>query len=189
MQCLKCGTVFDPDEKGCPVCAEKDRDKSRAALFMAKAEDILISTFLVVMVVVVLLQVFLRYTKNSAVPGGDILVRHLVLWIAFFGAAIATRSESHVRIDALVRVMPKKVRPWIEGAVNFFSAAVCALLLYASWEFILIERQTGNYSGFAGLPVWVMEVIFPFGYALMAFRFARNGISGIKNRNKESHSC
>ncbi|MEZ4552068.1 MAG: TRAP transporter small permease subunit [Desulfobacterales bacterium] len=33
--------------------------------------------------------------------GGDDLIRHLVLWIAFIGAGIATRSRSHVKIDVI----------------------------------------------------------------------------------------
>lgn len=189
MQCLKCGAVFDPDEKGCPVCAQNDMSKSRLARFMGKVEDILISIFLVIMVIVVLLQIVLRYGANSAVPGGDTLVRHLVLWIAFFGAAIATRSGSHVRIDALTRVIPKDMQPWSQATVSLFSAAVCALLVYASWEFIHIEYQSAGDSGFAGLPVWMMEVIFPFGYALMSIRFVRRGIDHVLNRQAGNHSC
>ncbi|NOY68014.1 MAG: TRAP transporter small permease [Deltaproteobacteria bacterium] len=192
MQCLRCGVDFDPDKNGCPACAEKDRGKSRFARIMGRVEDILISFFLAVMVIVVLLQVGLRYFANSAVPGGDTLVRHLVLWVAFFGAAIATRSGSHVKIDALTRAMPEGLRPWSQVATNLFSAVVCSLLVYASWEFIHIEYQSGGSSGFAGLPVWTMEVIFPFGYALMAVRFARlavvNIVSGFSGAGENS-SC
>lgn len=184
MQCLKCGTDFDSGKNDCPVCAEKDKGKSRLARIMGKAEDSMISLFLAVMVIVVLLQVGLRYFANSAVPGGDILVRHLVLWIAFFGAAIATRSGSHVKIDALSRAIPESLRPWSQAATNLFSAAVCSLLVYASWEFIHIEYQSGGQSGFAGLPVWTMEVIFPFGYAIMAIRFARRAVESVLNRGR-----
>ena len=182
MQCLVCGTEFDPDNHCCPVCVEKDKLKSRFGRMIVRAEDLLLVFFLGVMVVVVLSQIVLRYAFNSGIPGGDELVRNMVLWIAFFGAAIATRSGSHVRIDALTMVLPPKWRYWSAVITDLFAAAVCALLVYASWQFIEIQYMTGGRSVFLNIPVWMMAAVIPLGYSIITVRFFRRVVVAVMDR-------
>lgn len=182
MQCLVCGREFDPDSMRCPVCAQKEEFKSRFGILISRIEDLLLVFFLCVMVVLVLLQIVLRYAENSGIPGGDVMVRNMVLWIAFFGAAIATRSGSHVRIDALTMALPQKWRYWTAAATDLFSCSVCALLVYASWQFLRIQYSSGGSSVFLGIPVWLMAAVIPLGYLIIGVRFGRRFIVALMER-------
>ena len=99
MQCLKCGCELDPDRMECPLCSAESHGNGggESGRFLSRAEELLLVLFLGVMVVMVLAQILLRNLYQSGILGGDELVRHLVLWIAFFGAGIATRSSAHVK--------------------------------------------------------------------------------------------
>jgi TRAP-type C4-dicarboxylate transport system permease small subunit len=175
MQCLKCGSEFDPIRFECPVCAAKNSG-GRINRYVNRAEDILIEAMLFLMVAMVLSQILLRNIFQTGVPGGDDLVRHLVLWIGFLGAAIATRSSSHVKIDVLSRLLPDFWRRVSGAATNLFSFAVCGILTWASAAFVYIEYQVHGHSQFLNLPIWVLQMILPAGYLVIGLRFARNGI-------------
>lgn len=186
MQCLKCGNECDPDSYECHFCSEEQKKSGKINQIFVKVEDSLISLFLGVMVVVVLGQILLRNICQSGIPGGDELVRHLVLWIAFFGAAIATRSRAHVKIDAAKIIMPDRFKSYSDVAVNLFSCIVCCVLVYASGKFVYIEYQSQGYSTFLNLPVWMMEVILPAGYFVIALRFAGNSVSSLLSIIREA---
>lgn len=180
MQCFKCGNEFDPDKMNeCPVCSVEQKKSWKINQLLAKTEDILIALFLGVMVIVVFAQILLRNIYQTGISGGDELVRHLVLWIAFFGAAIATRSRAHVKIDAVKIIIPDRFKSYSDVAVNLFSCIVCCVLVYASGKFVYIEYQAQEHSTFFNLPVWVMEIVLPAGYLVIALRFARNGFSSL----------
>lgn len=187
MQCLICGNDFDPDLRTCPVCAERGKTRGGFATALTRLEDALLSILLAVMVLMVLSQIVLRYAFQTGMTGGDSLVRHLVIWIAFFGASIAARSGAHVKIDVLTRVLPASWHRWLVGLTDLFSFAVCALLVYASVQFLHIEYQSEGTSVFMDVPVWIMEIIIPFGYAIIAIRFGHRAVSALfsgKGENK-----
>jgi C4-dicarboxylate transporter, DctQ subunit len=189
MQCLKCGNEFDPDLYDCPVCSEVKKHSGIVNRFVSAAEDILIVLFLGVMVIMVLLQIIMRNIYQTGIMGGDDLVRHLVLWIAFFGAGVATRSNAHVRMDALTNFMPDRLMKYSDVLVSLFSFIISAILVYASMKFICIEYQSHGRSPFMNLPLWMLQSILPLGYALLACRFAHNGVLRIQEIKRGGSEC
>ena len=75
-----------------------------------RAEGWVLIGLLSVMVVLAFLQVILRNLFQEGFIWGDILLRHLVLWIGFVGASMATSQERHITIDALTRFLSDRVR-------------------------------------------------------------------------------
>ena len=101
---------------------------------------------------------------------GDVLLRHLVLWIGFLGAALATSGERHINIDILTRYLPKRLKGAVAALSNVFAAAVCFLLFRASLKFIEFEIANNNIV-FAEIPSWYAQIIIPIGYGLLTFHF------------------
>lgn len=189
MQCLKCGNEFDPDLFDCPVCSEIKKQSGKFNQVLSATEDILIVLFLGVMVVMVMLEIILRNFYQSGITGGDDLIRHLVLWIAFFGAGVATRSNAHVKMDALTNFLPDSWLKYSYVIVNLFSSMISGVLVYASVKFVYIEYGAHGHSSFLHVPLWAMEIILPVGYSLLAGRFVYNGISGVLNIMGRKSSC
>jgi len=184
MQCLKCGNDFDHLYE-CPICADVWRESGKFNRIFTKVEDFLLDLFLGVMVLMVLMQILMRNLFQAGIPGGDDLIRHLVLWVAFFGAAIATRSDSHVRIDVLKQLVTGRAREYKDILINLFSSVICIILMIASFQFVYIEYQSQGYSQFLNLPVWTMEIVMPLGYLIIAIRFAHKSVSGVQNILRE----
>lgn len=118
-----------------------------------------------------LLQIILRNVFASGLLGTDELLRHLVLWIGFLGASLATREQRHLRIDILARVLPTRYQPWLDCVTHLLALAGCVLLAQAAWAFVREEWSAGTMLA-TGIAAWIAQSIIPLGFCLMACRFA-----------------
>ena len=99
---------------------------------LVKAEGWLLVLFLGIMVVLSFAQVVLRNVFSTGFIWADPLVRHMVLWVGFLGAAIATHEERHISIDALTRFLSPRWKAAATIAGQLFLAVVCVALVSAS---------------------------------------------------------
>lgn len=134
-------------------------------------EKALVAFCLAGMVILVLIQIILRNFWNSGLVGGDSIVKHLVLWVAFLGASLATRDHSHIRIDVASKILPTRLKPAIQAVVDCFSIVVTAMLFYAAYKFVALEYEGHATLPFFDIPVWVMEIIIPIGFLTILMRF------------------
>ena len=137
---------------------------------ISRVETVLVTTLLAVMILMSFSQIVLRIFFNTGVDWSDVLVRYLVVWVAFVGAAIATREGKHITIDLLSRWLPGTGTLAIQAMANFISTIICSLLTVAAARFIWFEAQMGS-TTFLNLPVWVPELIMPVAFGLMTLRF------------------
>jgi TRAP-type C4-dicarboxylate transport system permease small subunit len=135
-----------------------------------KIEGAVLIFLLLVMLFMAFGQVVLRNVFTGGIVWGDILLRHLVLWIGFLGAALATSGERHINIDILTRYLSERLKRVVAALSNVFAAVVCYLLFQASLTFIEFEIANNN-TTFAEIPSWYVQIIIPVGYGLVAFHF------------------
>lgn len=149
---------------------------SRLDNFLAKVETVLVILFLAVMVLMAFLQVLLRNFFSTGILWGDSLLRHLVLWLAFLGASLATREQRHIKIDVLGRIIKGKLRKFVGLVTNLSGAVVCAFLAKASIVFVLDERSAGS-TAFAGVRTWILLLILVYGFTVIGLRFLINAFA------------
>jgi TRAP-type C4-dicarboxylate transport system permease small subunit len=135
-----------------------------------KIEGAVLIFLLLVMLFMAFGQVVLRNFFSGGIVWGDILLRHLVLWLGFLGAALATSGERHLNIDILTRYLPDRLKGVVATLSNVFAAVVCFLLFQASFTFIQFDIANNN-TVFAEIPSWYAEIIIPVGFGLLTFHF------------------
>jgi len=151
-------------KKGSNGSLEEPSAPGRLSQTISKIENAIISILLCSMVALVLIQIVLRAVFSTGIMGGAEMVRHFVLWIAFLGAAMASRESKNITIDAAYRVLPTALKPLAEVLTGGFTATICGMLLYASVRFIAVDYQSKMTIAFFDIPVWTLEVIIPIGY-------------------------
>lgn len=137
--------------------------------FLAKTEGVCAVSILIVMLGFASLQVILRNFFHTGVEWGDVFVRHLVLWVGFFGATISSKKNQHIRIDALTKVIPPRFLPLVEIFVALFCIIVASLLTMAAYKFMSDERMASE-TLFLNVKTWVMISIMPIGFGIITFR-------------------
>jgi TRAP-type C4-dicarboxylate transport system permease small subunit len=109
-----------------------------------------------------------RNVFNATVPGADVALRHLVLWVALPGAALAVAAQRHLHLDPANLAARPRWRRWTATPFNLGAAGVCALLTRAAWTYWLDAWQYAPPEG-----AWLawMALILPLAFALLTLHF------------------
>ena len=143
----------------------------RVDAIIDRVEQTLVSIFLSVMILIAFLQIVLRNLFATGLTWGDPLVRNLVLWVGFIGAAIATREGRHISIDVVSHWVPSRGKIVLEVIIHVSSFIICGLLTFAAVKFVRNEALMGSVT-FQGISSWIPELILPITFGLMTLRYA-----------------
>ncbi len=128
-------------------------------------------TLLAVMLFMGFTQVVLRNLFSTSILWGDVFLRHVVLWVAFLGAIVATGEKRHITIDALTKVLSDKGKKIAGIITGIASVVVCYFLTDASHRFLVDEIEFGG-TLMLDIPRWIFQLIIPLGFGLMMLRFS-----------------
>jgi C4-dicarboxylate transporter, DctM subunit len=132
-------------------------------------ENWLLVAALAALALIPVLEMLLRGTLGIGIPNSTSVVQHLTLVVGMAGAAVAAREGRLLAISGL----PALLRGWLGSAARLLSgavtAAVAGALCLAAAQFVLSEREAGH-ALIRGLPVWVVQLFLPAGFALIAVR-------------------
>jgi TRAP-type C4-dicarboxylate transport system permease small subunit len=136
-----------------------------------RAEDFLLAGLLGVLLLLSVVQIGLRVFFDTGLEWAEPVSRMGVLWLALFGALGAARSHRHIAIDALPRLLPPPARRAVWVLTQLATATVCGLLAWYGWGMVGMEREAPSVF-VTGVASWWPMLVFPFGFALLALRFA-----------------
>jgi TRAP-type C4-dicarboxylate transport system permease small subunit len=121
-----------------------------------------------------LIEIVLRNFFHYSIPGADILIRHLVLWVSFLGAVMAVR-ERHIKVEIIAAWMPEIWHRHLERPIFLFSAVVCAVIAWAAVRFW--------YQEWLHVPAgerWIaiLGIVIPLSFFLLALHFTLRFLIG-----------
>jgi C4-dicarboxylate transporter, DctM subunit len=150
------------------------RQTNRWKGLTARAENVVVSLALAVMVVLPLAEAILRRTLRISIPASTAVVQHMVLVVGMLGGAIAARDG---RLLCLSTLGETSVRGRLKTISQIFtssvSAAVSGFLGLAAYQFVQAEREAGKILAY-GIPVWMVQCVLPLGFAAIATRILWN---------------
>jgi TRAP-type C4-dicarboxylate transport system permease small subunit len=144
-------------------------------------EDAILVAILAAMIALAFSQIILRNFFDIGVIWSDELLRLMVLWLAVSGAVAASRTDKHINIAILDRLLPERAARWSRLAIQVFTAFVCAVVAWYGALFVLTSREFGD-ELLGGVPAWWLQAPLPLGFALMAWRYAVHAVTGIAGR-------
>lgn len=133
-------------------------------------EDSCLVLLLTSMLALAVSQIVLRNFFDGGIFWGDAALRVMLLWVAMFGAMVASRNGAHINIDVVTRFVPRRYQLLMGMVTALFTAVICGLLAYHSYRFVVFEYQDG-FVAFANMPNWVNELVLPIGFGVIALRF------------------
>ncbi len=152
---------------------------------LAKIESFILVSTLGLMISMAFLQVILRNFFSAGIIWGDIFLRHLVLWLGFLGASLATRENRHINIDVFSRLLSGNYRRWVSFITNLFSAFISGLLSRAAYVFIRDERAAET-TLFLDIPLWLFISIILIGFIIITFRFLIKAVTRDQSDQKSA---
>lgn len=138
--------------------------------FLHRFETYFLAVLLTALLLLSVLQIVLRVFFDSGLIWAEPVSRQGVLWLALLGALGATREKKHIAIDALPRILPKKLHRPLWTLTQLAAAAVALALTWYGWGMVQLEREAPS-PFMADIPSWWPMCIFVFGFGLIGLRF------------------
>jgi TRAP-type C4-dicarboxylate transport system permease small subunit len=143
---------------------------ARLLRLTGRLEDGLLAVLLITMIGLAVAQIVLRNVFSSGLLWGDALLRVMVLWVGMLGAMAATRDDKQITVDVLSRILPSRWKVRARVVTDLFTTAVAALVAWHGGRLVMDDRAAGSMA-FAGVPVWVCELVLPVAFAIIAVRY------------------
>jgi len=139
---------------------------------IARVEGFALCALVLGMVLLSSLQIVMRLAFHSGIMWADPMLRYMVLWAGFIGAALAARHGRHFCLDLAHKFLHGGLGRAARAGSSLVSAAVCVLLIDAAWKFLREEKANAVVSfsmgSFDVMAAWT-EFILPLGFALILF--------------------
>lgn len=109
-----------------------------------------------------------RNLFNATLPGGDVVLRQLVLWVALPGAALAVAARRHLHLDPANLAARPRWNRLTAIPFNLAAAFVCALLTRAAWAYWQDDWRHQSTEA-----VWLawLGLILPIAFWLLTLHF------------------
>jgi C4-dicarboxylate transporter DctM subunit len=146
-------------------------------------EDGLVTAALAAMVLLPLAEIVLRRLNIWRVGIVNVsgLEQHLTLVVGMLGGAIAARQGRLLTLSTVGTVLKGSWRTLASVVSGGVGMAVSVFLAWAAWQFVGLERQAPKPLAY-GIPIWVVELVMPIGFAVVAARLGWHAASSWKGR-------
>lgn len=128
---------------------------------------VLVSTFLMFMTALVVIQVFSRYVLNSPTAFTEEIVRYALIWTGFLGAAYAFGTRQHMALIFFKDKLAPKTKQRLDVAIDLLVLifAVAVMMVGGSK---LVLSTINTLSPLLQVPRGLVYLIGPFSGVLIA---------------------
>ncbi len=133
-------------------------------------ESLLLTVLLLILIALGLAQIIMRNAFGMALPWADGAMRGLVLWLAMVAGVVAAGRFRHIRIDLLSNLLPAGLARGLHVMVTLATAVICLVMSWLSLRIVGLEFEFQT-TAFLGVKTWMVQIIVPIGFSLMAIRF------------------
>lgn len=137
------------------------------------------------MLILIAYQVFLRFVMNSPNTWSEELARYLHIYLIFIGGAYATRMRDHIRIDAVINLYPKKIRPFVLGLGEVIWLVFACIIVYVGVKMTMNVANMGQTSAALKIGLHLIYAGLPIGYSLVIIRLVQTWIIDYINYKKK----
>ena len=130
---------------------------------------------LFLLLILALLQILARNLFDAGLAAADTLTRYLVLYVTFFGAAVAVQRDRHIKIDIACALLSPAMLKRLYRPMNGLAAVVCAFLADAA---IRYWRDEWLYAPDHERWLVLVGVVIPVGFVLLTLQLFLAAILG-----------
>jgi len=117
---------------------------------------------------VVFAQFFSRYVLNDSIAWTEEIARYLLIAVAFAGAPIAVRKNTHIHVEFFYRFINRRLGRFLSVLVDLIRIVFFAYGSWTSWKILKLMKM--QYMVALNISMaWIYGLVFA-GFLLMTFR-------------------
>jgi len=132
--------------------------------YLGKVEEIVAGIFMILMSLCTVGNVIARYVFNSPIAWAEEFARYAFVWVVFLGAVACTKQKRHIIIDALIGVLPRRIRGGVLVCADLLIIALMVSLIYYGWVFTTMSTEP---TSMMEIPQYLIYVAVPLSAALV----------------------
>ena len=117
---------------------------------------------------VVFAQFFSRYVLNDSIAWTEEIARYLLIAVAFAGAPIAVRKNTHIHVEFFYRFINRSLARFLSVLVDLIRIVFFAYGSWISWKILKIMKAQYMTAVHVSM-AWIYTLVFA-GFLLMTFR-------------------
>lgn len=146
---------------------------NRVADRLSRTFELIAETALVVLLLLVAHEVFLRYVLNAPTQYSVELSEYLLVLLSFFSIAYVLQRDRHVRVTFVRELLPPRGRAAADLVAYTLLVGYGAVLIYYGGEMSLTALQGGDRSSsLVSFPLFIPYALIPLGALALALQAA-----------------
>jgi TRAP-type C4-dicarboxylate transport system permease small subunit len=117
-------------------------------------------------------EVFVRYVLDKPTIFSVEISEYLLVFVSFMSIGWVLREDRHVRMLALVQILPKKVQLALDIVTSLLAVLFCGVLTWKGGQTAFMA-YVGDYhsSSLVNFPLWIAYSFIPFGALVLGLQF------------------
>ena len=152
-------------------------------------EEALLSVTFVIMTLICFIQVITRYIFHYSMPWSEEVLRALFVWSSCLGISLGFRTKSHLGVDAVVSLFPKKLKNIFTYISYIIVILFCLVMIYYSAGITNHQFITNQKTIAVGMPIAYVSVSLVVRFTLTIIRIIQVMVETFtaKNKKDETH--
>jgi len=146
--------------------------------FLSKIDTAAMCLTIWVLFFVVALQFFTRYVLNNSLGWTEEIARMLLIVLTYTGAVVCARTNTHIRVDLIVNMLPNNLRNLVLRGIDLVSVVFFLFLSWTAMQFALITRLK---MSSIEIPKSIIFWVCALALLLMAFHYLLHFLKGYDN--------
>ena len=150
-----------------------------------KFEEIFLVILLLVMVVLIFVQVVMRYCFNSSLSWSEELARILFIWVSWIGISLGQKKGEHIKITMVTDKLKGNAKKAILVLSDICTLAILGILCVKGTEVVMHIMGLGRAMPATGCPKWIVYSAVPLSCMLMAIRVIKDLVITLKDKQQQ----
>ncbi|WP_261816034.1 TRAP transporter small permease [Vibrio gallicus] len=154
-------------------------------MFLLKnIEEILASIAISITVLVVIVNVVLRYGFGFVVPWSEELSVICFIWAVYLGVSSCYKHKLHMGVDVVIAMLPEKAKIPFRLCISLFLLALNILMAVLSYQYLMLSNKV---TPVMGMSYFSINGVLLLCFSLMAIhtvRFIIDDIASLKRSSK-----
>jgi len=108
-----------------------------------------------------------RYGFGRSIAAADEIQVYIMVFMAFLGAGVVSWRRQHLRMDVLVRFLPRGLQSALKILEIVLVVAAAGFVVVQSWRYSAQMLAIGRTSDIAGIPMWIPHGAVALGFFLI----------------------
>jgi tripartite ATP-independent transporter DctM subunit len=155
--------------------------RAEAWSWRRESENLLVALALAILVILPLLEIVLRKLFHTGISGSSAFQQHMTLFIGLLGGLLAARDGRLLALSTLTQFISGRWKAFARVFSSSVAAGITVFLCLAAVELVQSEKAGGKILAY-GIPVWVMQLIMPVAFGIIALRLVWHASEGWSGR-------